>query len=92
MPSRKGFEQATAWLRNKIAEKDTMDAVNAELCLNVMMDLKKRKEAIGAIYHQTKVAKERKEEELERLEYEREYERDYTARRMIELPEEWAED
>lgn len=64
MPSRKSMEQVTAWLRNKMAEKDTMDAVNAELCYNVLMDLRNKKDQIGAIYHQTKVDLENAREEL----------------------------
>jgi len=67
MPSRKGMEQAILWLKNKIAEKDTLDAINAELCYNIIMDLKKRRQVIGALYHQEKAAKRRQEEELERL-------------------------
>jgi len=44
MPSRKGLEQATTWLRSKMAEGDTLDAINAEVCLNVIADLQKNEE------------------------------------------------
>lgn len=54
MPSRKGMEQCLTWLRSKMAEKDTLDAINAEVCLNVIMDLERRRKAIGAMYHETK--------------------------------------
>ncbi len=67
MPSRKGLEQSLTWLKSKMAEKDTLDAINAELCYNVIMDLRKRKGAIGAMYHQTKVERDKALEELERI-------------------------
>ena len=91
MPSRKGFEQAVTWLKSKIAEKDTFDAINAEVCYNVLMDLKKRRQVIGALYHQERAAKRKQEEELERLyccavdAFDR-----YSMTRVdVELPEEW---
>lgn len=64
MPSKKSMDQAIAWLRNKMAEKDTLDAVNAELCYNVLIDLRNKKEHIGAMYHQTKVNLDNAREEL----------------------------
>ena len=54
MPSKKGLDQALTWLKSKMAEWDTLDAINAEVCYNVIMDLKERKKAIGALYHLTK--------------------------------------
>ena len=50
MPSRKGMEQALTWLKSKMAEKDTLDAINAEVCYNVITDLQKKKKVIGALY------------------------------------------
>ena len=50
MPSRRGLEQALTWLKSKMAEKDTLDAVNAEVCYNVIIDLQKKKKVIGALY------------------------------------------
>ena len=64
MPSKKSMDQAIAWLRNKMAEKDTLDAINAELCYNVLIDLRNKKEHIGAMYHQTKVNLDNAREEL----------------------------
>lgn len=51
MPSRKGTEQALTWLRSKAAEKDSLDGINAEVCLNVILDLKRQNERLGALYH-----------------------------------------
>lgn len=52
MPSKKGMEQALTWLKSKMAEKDTLDAINAEVCYNVIIDLQKKRKVIGALYHQ----------------------------------------
>lgn len=71
MPSRKGTEQALTWLRSKMAEKDTLDAINAEICYNVIQDLKDKRQVIGALYHQTHVARKKAEEKLDEMEYER---------------------
>lgn len=64
MPSKKSVDQAITWLRNKMAEKDTLDAINAELCYNVLIDLQNKKENIGALYHRTKVDLDNAREEL----------------------------
>lgn len=67
MPSRKGFEQAITWLRSKMAEGDTLDAINAELTYNVMLDLKAKRETIGALYHQSHLANRLAQEQIERI-------------------------
>lgn len=79
MPSRKGTEQALTWLRSKMAEKDTLDAINAEICYNVIQDLKDKRQVIGALYHQTHVARKKAEEKLDEMEYEK-----YVKRRLNE--------
>lgn len=56
MPSKKGTDQALTWLRSKMAEKDTLDAINAEVCYNVIMDLQRQKDRIGALYSQERYA------------------------------------
>lgn len=48
MPSHRGTEQAITWLRSKMAEGDTLDAINAEVCLNVINDLKRQRDNLGA--------------------------------------------
>lgn len=68
MPSRRGLEQALLWLKNKMAEKDTLDAINAELTYNVVMDLQKRRKAIGALYHRDRMSRKKLTEELRELE------------------------
>lgn len=53
MPSKKGMEQAIVWLRSKAAEP-TLDGINAELCLNVINDLREQNNRKGAIIHRLK--------------------------------------
>ena len=48
LPSKKGMEQALTWLRSKASEKNTLDGVNAELCINVIMDLQRQYDKLGA--------------------------------------------
>lgn len=51
MPSKKGIDQALTWLKNKAAEKNTLDGVNAELCINVIMDLQRQYDRLGAKFN-----------------------------------------
>ena len=74
MPSRKGLEQALTWLKSKMAEKDSLDAINAEVCYNVIQDLQEKRKVIGALYHQANTAKNRTQEKLQELEFDRFYE------------------
>ena len=64
MPSKKGMEQTLLWLHNKMAEKDTLDSVNATVCYNVLMDLQRQREKLGAIYNQMRNELEDKKEQL----------------------------
>lgn len=68
MPSRKGFEQAITWLRSKMAEGDTLDAINAELTYNVMLDLKAKREKIGVLYYQSNLANRLAQERIKQIE------------------------
>lgn len=67
MPTHKGLEQAMTWLRSKMAEGDTLDAINAEVCYNVICDLKEKRKVIGALYHQTYASKRAAEEKIDQL-------------------------
>lgn len=50
MPSKKGMEQALIWLRSKMNEGyDTLEGINAEVCYNVILDLKKQLTKQGCI-------------------------------------------
>lgn len=49
MPSKKGMDQALTWLRSKACDKEnTLDSINAELCINVIMDLRRQCDKLGA--------------------------------------------
>ena len=51
MPSKKGIEQALTWLNSKAADNEnTLDRINAELCINVIMDLQRQYDKLGIRY------------------------------------------
>ena len=59
MASKRSIDQVNAWLQNKIAEKDTLDSINAELCLNVIESLKTKLDRLGVQFHQVRSQLER---------------------------------
>ena len=92
MPSKKGTEQAMTWLRSKMAEKDTLDAINAEVCYNVIVDLQKKRKAIGALYYQARIGRKRQLHDGETMNsINRKYvdEAKGFQRVSIDIPEEW---
>ena len=92
MPSKKGTEQAMTWLRSKMAEKDTLDAINAEVCYNVIIDLQKKRKAIGALYYQASIGRKRQAYDNELMNsINRKYEDEANGfqRVGINIPEEW---
>lgn len=88
MPSRRGTEQALTWLKSKMAEGDTLDAVNAEVCYNVIIDLQKKRKVIGALYHQAHSEKKKRQEEYELRSFYESMARKYEPV-DIDIPEEW---
>lgn len=67
MPSRKGLEQALIWLKSKMAEKDTFDAINAETTYNVIMDMQRQRKKIGALYYRASNSNRRAQEKLQEM-------------------------
>ena len=63
MPSKKGIDQALTWLRSKATERNTLDGVNAELCINVIMDLQRQYDQLGAKFNNIS-AYQRQQKEL----------------------------
>ena len=57
MPSKKGMDQALTWLKSKANEKNTLDAVNAELCINVIMDLRRQYDRLGGQFNNLRNAR-----------------------------------
>lgn len=47
MPSKKAINQSLTWLRSKANDRETLDGINAELCINVIMDLKRQYDRLG---------------------------------------------
>lgn len=56
MPSKKATEQAMTWLNSMAADKNSLDGINAELCINVIADLRKKLEKLGAQFNAMKQA------------------------------------
>ena len=54
MPSQKGLTQAITWLKSKMLDRDSLDGINAEVCLNVIKDLQQQCETRGQIIHRIK--------------------------------------
>ena len=54
MPSQKGLTQAITWLKSKMLDRDSLDGINAEVCLNVIKDLQQQCETRGQIIHRLK--------------------------------------
>lgn len=55
MASAKGTEQALIWLRSKMNEGyDTLEGINAEVCYNVILDLKDQITKQGCIIYNLK--------------------------------------
>ena len=62
MPSKKGQEQALNWLRSKSHDANQLDAINAELCINVIMDLQRQNDQLGARFGSLNSYRRRMEE------------------------------
>lgn len=73
------MEQSLMWLRNKMAEKDTLDAVNAEICYNTLMDIRKSRDRIGAIYQRTRNTSEPEGDKPEKVLYMEAWQDGYSA-------------
>ena len=58
MPSKQGREQALMWLKSKATNKNTLDAINAELCINVIMDLQRQYDRLAAQFGSLKKTKQ----------------------------------
>ena len=54
MASRKTNEQCLTWLESVAADKNSLDGINAELCLNLIREQKDRLEKLGAQFYEVK--------------------------------------
>ena len=69
MPSQRATEQALNWLRSMAMDRDSMNGINAEICLNVIADLKRQNEEKGSL-----IARYRGKQLAKELEMEKKYE------------------
>ena len=51
MPSKKSIDQAISWLTSLSSDKNSLDGINAQVCLNVIFSLIKQSNAKGAIIY-----------------------------------------
>lgn len=54
MPSRKSMEQVMTWLNSKAMDKNSLDGINAELCISVINELRMRLERLGVQFYTIK--------------------------------------
>ena len=67
MTKRRSYEQAMTWLNSKAADKDSLDGINAELCINLIEDLRARLDKLGAQFQQMKNSRDKLLDDLESL-------------------------
>lgn len=65
MASRKTNEQCMTWLRSMAADSDSLNGINAELCLNLIQNQKKQLDKLGAIYRNMQMNMDRMIKEKE---------------------------
>lgn len=58
MASKKSNDQAILWLRSMAADKNSLDGINAELCLNIILEQKDRLEKLGAQFGEVKTQRD----------------------------------
>lgn len=59
MPSQKGMEACRMWLSSKAADRDSLDGINAERCLNIINELQERLDKLGAQFNQVRTERDR---------------------------------
>ena len=67
MASRRTNEQAMTWLRSMAADRDSLNGINAELCLNLIQEQKDRLEKLGVQFQQMKNSRDNLLRERERM-------------------------
>ena len=67
MGSRRANEQCITWLKSMAADQNSLDGINAELCLNLIQEQKDRLERLGAQFQQIKASRDQlmKEKEMD---------------------------
>ena len=66
MPSQRAMEQALNWLRSMAMDRNSMNGINAEICLNVIADLKRQNEEKGFLIAKYKGKRLERETEAEK--------------------------
>lgn len=67
MASHKTNEQCLTWLRSMAADKDSLDGINAELCLNLIANQKAQLDKLGVQFNQVKESRDNMKQKLDEL-------------------------
>ncbi len=67
MASHKTNEQCITWLRSMAADKDSLDGINAELCLNLIESQKSQLNKLGIQFNQVTDSRDAMKRELDEL-------------------------
>lgn len=54
MASKKTNDQCMTWLRSMAADQNSLDGINAQLCIHAITDLKDRLDKLGSLYYSAK--------------------------------------
>ena len=68
MASKKTHEQCLTWLRSMAADKNSLDGINAELCLNLINEQKERLNKLGVQFHNVEEERDRLRERINLME------------------------
>ena len=59
MASHKTTEQCLTWLRSMAADRDSLDGINAEMCLNLIREQKAKLQKLGAQFNGVREERDR---------------------------------
>lgn len=73
MAGRRSKEQAMTWLRSMAADKNSLDGINAELCLNLIEDQQKKLDRLGTQFNHVRNERNAMREDIEELRNEKQW-------------------
>ena len=66
MASKRTKEQCITWLKSVAADKNSLDGINAELCLNLIDEQKNRLDKLGMQFHQLQTERDKLRDQIYR--------------------------
>ena len=64
MASKRTKEQCITWLKSVAADKNSLDGINAELCLNLIDEQKNRLDKLGMQFHQLQTERDKLRDQM----------------------------